>query len=130
MASPIEQTDHGHLGQLLTYTAGTDAKKIVWVARAFREEHRVALDWLNANTGEDVRFFGVVDQGAKRRRLAGRRRPSRSSQSRTDWQKGPGKVLDQSEEQQAEVGEWFGRSLLEFRKAFEQVAPALDDATA
>lgn len=56
----IEQSDHGHLGQLLTYTAGTEAKTIVWIARSFREEHRVALDWLNANTGEDTRFFGVV----------------------------------------------------------------------
>jgi hypothetical protein len=56
----IEQSDHGHLGQLLTYTAGTDAKTIVWIARSFREEHRVALDWMNTNTGEDTRFFGVV----------------------------------------------------------------------
>ena len=40
----VEQSDHGHLGQLLTYTAGTDAATIVWVARGFRDEHRVALD--------------------------------------------------------------------------------------
>ncbi|MBM2822711.1 MAG: hypothetical protein HW413_1457 [Thermoleophilia bacterium] len=53
----IEQSDHGHLGQLLTYTAGTDAATIVWIARGFRDEHRVALDWLNEHTGEDIRFF-------------------------------------------------------------------------
>jgi hypothetical protein len=52
-------TDHVHLGQILTYAAGTDAATIVWVATAFREEHRQALDWLNEKTVEDVRFFGV-----------------------------------------------------------------------
>lgn len=55
-------TDHDHLGKLLTYTAGTAASTIVWIATSFREEHRQALDWLNENTGEDVRFFGIVMQ--------------------------------------------------------------------
>jgi hypothetical protein len=56
----VEQTDHGHLGQLLTYASGTDAGTVVWIARDFRDEHRQALDWLNEHTGEDVRFFGVA----------------------------------------------------------------------
>jgi hypothetical protein len=55
----LETTDHSHLGQVLTYAAGTAASTIVWIATAFREEHRQALDWLNENTGEDVHFFGV-----------------------------------------------------------------------
>jgi len=55
-------TDHDHLGKLLTYTAGTAASTIVWTATSFRDEHRQALDWLNENTGEDVRFFGIVMQ--------------------------------------------------------------------
>lgn len=55
----LSQTDHGHLGQLLTYAAGTEARTIVWTAPKFREEHRQALDFLNRMTGEDCRFFGV-----------------------------------------------------------------------
>lgn len=55
----LTATDHGHLGQLLTYAGGTDPVNVVWVATSFREEHRAALDWLNARTDEDTRFFGV-----------------------------------------------------------------------
>ena len=55
----LEQTDHRHLGQLLTYAAGTNAGTIVWIAPAFRDEHRDALDFLNENSSGDVRFFGV-----------------------------------------------------------------------
>ncbi|MDQ5936894.1 MAG: hypothetical protein QG574_4234 [Cyanobacteriota bacterium erpe_2018_sw_21hr_WHONDRS-SW48-000092_B_bin.40] len=55
----LEKTDHLHLGQLLTYAAGLNAVTIVWVAQAFTDEHRAALDWLNTITGEDIRFFGI-----------------------------------------------------------------------
>jgi len=55
----LDQSDHVHLGQLLTYAGGTNAVNIVWIARRFRDEHRAALDWLNARTDEDTRFFGI-----------------------------------------------------------------------
>jgi hypothetical protein len=55
----LEPTDHGHLGQLLTYAAGLKAFTIVWIAKQFTEEHRAALDWLNNNTTQDVNFFGI-----------------------------------------------------------------------
>jgi Domain of unknown function (DUF4268) len=55
----LTTTDHGHLGQILTYAAGTEAGTIVWMATDFREEHRQALDWLNMLAEGNARFFGV-----------------------------------------------------------------------
>lgn len=57
-------TDHSHLGQLLTYAAGlgsggAGAKTIVWIAERFTEPHRAAMDWLNQCTEPGVRFFGI-----------------------------------------------------------------------
>lgn len=53
-------TDHTHLGQILTYIAGQDGRAtIIWIAEKFREEHRAAIDWLNANTIEGFNFFAV-----------------------------------------------------------------------
>lgn len=58
----IKRTDHGHLGQLLTYAAGLDAKAIVWVAASFTDQHRAALDWLNDVTSDEISFLGVEIQ--------------------------------------------------------------------
>jgi hypothetical protein len=55
----LDASDHTHLGQILTYAAGTDASTIVWVAGGFREEHRQAVDWINERTDEDTRLFAV-----------------------------------------------------------------------
>ena len=55
----LTRTDHNHLGQILTYAAGLDAATVIWVARAFNEEHRAALDWLNEHTHDDLSFIGV-----------------------------------------------------------------------
>ncbi|CAJ1494402.1 DUF4268 domain-containing protein [[Mycobacterium] burgundiense] len=61
----LDQSDHGHLGQILTYAAGTEPRTVVWITTGFRAEHRAALDWLNEHTGPDVRFFGVEIQVVK-----------------------------------------------------------------
>jgi hypothetical protein len=55
----LNLTDHGHLGQLLTYAAGLDAVTIIWIARQVRNPHRAALDWLNNVTEERISFFGI-----------------------------------------------------------------------
>ena len=39
----LEQTDHTHLGQILTYLAGLEAEVIIWVASSFREPHISAV---------------------------------------------------------------------------------------
>jgi hypothetical protein len=53
-------TDHGHLGQILTYLAGVEgAQTIVWIAESIRPDHRAAVDWLNSNTLEDYSFFAI-----------------------------------------------------------------------
>jgi hypothetical protein len=55
----LAETDHRHLGQILAYAAGVDARKVIWVAESFRPEHVAALQFLNDNTTDDLSFFGV-----------------------------------------------------------------------
>lgn len=55
----LEVSDHGHLGQILTYLAGLDAHTVVWVAPEFREAHLSAIRWLNQHTGAEFAFFAV-----------------------------------------------------------------------
>jgi hypothetical protein len=55
----LEQTDHTHLGQLLTYCAGAKADVVIWIAQSITEEHAAALEWLNDNTVVGVGFFGI-----------------------------------------------------------------------
>jgi hypothetical protein len=53
-------TDHTHLGQIMTYVAGQDGHAtIIWIAESIREEHRAAIDWLNASTIDGFDFFAV-----------------------------------------------------------------------
>ena len=55
----LESTDHNHLGQLITYSAGVNAGIIIWIAKELREEHKRALEWLNENSISEISFFGV-----------------------------------------------------------------------
>ncbi len=61
----LESSDHGHLGQCLTYLTGLDAKVLIWVATSFRESHRSAIDWLNRHTSSEFAFFAVTVQAAQ-----------------------------------------------------------------
>ena len=55
----LAETDHKHLGQILSYAAGVGARKVIWIAESFRIEHMAALQFLNENTTDDLSFFGV-----------------------------------------------------------------------
>ncbi len=55
----LEETDHDHLGKLLTYAAHFKASTVVWVARTFTEQHRAAVDWLNETSIEGTQFFAL-----------------------------------------------------------------------
>ena len=55
----ITNSDHQHLGQILTYLAGLEAKTVIWIAPKFREAHLSAIKWLNDHTTEEFRFFAV-----------------------------------------------------------------------
>ncbi len=53
----LEASNHDHLGKIITYASGLDAKVIVWIVKEAREEHRSAIEWLNNNTSERLNFF-------------------------------------------------------------------------
>ena len=53
----LEQSDHDHLGKIITYASGLDAEVIVWIVKQAREEHRSAIEWLNNNTNSRINFF-------------------------------------------------------------------------
>ena len=55
----LEWTDTHHLGQLLTYATGVDARVAIWVATEFRHEYATALHKLNEWTGDGIKFYGV-----------------------------------------------------------------------
>jgi hypothetical protein len=55
----LEVADHSHLGQILTYLAGLNAKTIIWIAPRFKEPHLSAIRWLNEHTADGISFFAV-----------------------------------------------------------------------
>lgn len=53
----LEDTNHDHLGKLITYASGKSADVIIWVVKHAREEHKAAIEWLNARTDDKIAFF-------------------------------------------------------------------------
>jgi len=55
----LEQSDHKHLGQIMTYSSNPDIQTVIWIAKEFRAEHLAALDHFNEITNEKFRYFGI-----------------------------------------------------------------------
>ncbi len=55
----LEDSDHDHLGKLITYASGVEAKVVVLICKELRDEHRTAIDWLNEISSGAVKFFVV-----------------------------------------------------------------------
>lgn len=53
----LEQTNHDHLGKIITYASGLDASVVIWIVKEAREEHKTAIEWLNKHTDEKLSFF-------------------------------------------------------------------------
>ena len=53
----LEETDHDHLGKLITYASGKAADLVIWIVRKARPEHTAAIEWLNNHTDEGVGFI-------------------------------------------------------------------------
>ena len=53
----LEDTNHDHLGKLITYASGKSADVVIWVVKHAREEHKAAIEWLNNHTDDKIGFF-------------------------------------------------------------------------
>ena len=53
----LEQSNHDHLGKIITYASGLDASTIIWLVTEARSEHKSAIEWLNHITTTNINFF-------------------------------------------------------------------------
>ena len=53
------QSDHDHLGKLITYSAAKEAGITIWIANDIQTGHRNAIEWLNRISPEAMTFYGV-----------------------------------------------------------------------
>lgn len=53
----LEPSNHDHLGKVITYAAGLDAKYLVWIVKDVLPEHQKAVEWLNEYLDEEIRIF-------------------------------------------------------------------------
>jgi hypothetical protein len=53
----LEETDHSHLGKLITYASIFKSNTIIWIVKEIRNEHELAINWLNNNTKEELNLF-------------------------------------------------------------------------
>ena len=52
-------SDHKHLGQILTYARGLNARIAIWVAESFRDEHLRVLNECNKDSDNNYQYYAV-----------------------------------------------------------------------
>lgn len=115
----LEDTNHDHLGKLITYASGKGAEVIIWVVKRARDEHRQAIEWLNQNTGVNIGFFLVeielwqIDDSAVAPKFNVVERPN-------DWAKQMKNVDSLSETKQLQLHFW--QQLSEYIKSNDSYA--------
>ena len=55
----LEESDHAHLGKMITYASGVDAKVVVLICQEITDEHKSAINWLNRINSGVVKFFAI-----------------------------------------------------------------------
>lgn len=53
----IEDSNHDHLGKLITYAAGKNVSCAIWIVSKARDEHRRAVEFLNATSKSSIGYF-------------------------------------------------------------------------
>jgi hypothetical protein len=53
----LEATNHDHLGKVITYAAGLDAKYLIWIVKDVLPEHLKAIEWLNEHLDDEISCF-------------------------------------------------------------------------
>lgn len=53
------ESNHDHLGKLITYSAAKEAGIMIWIANEFQIAHRSAIEWLNKISPEGMSFYGI-----------------------------------------------------------------------
>jgi len=61
----LEKTDHGHLGQIITYLVNLEANTAIWITKEPAEEHIKVIDWLNEITPDDMSFYLIKLEAIK-----------------------------------------------------------------
>lgn len=53
------ESNHDHLGKLITYSAAKEAGIMIWIANEIQIAHRNAIEWLNKISPQEMSFYGV-----------------------------------------------------------------------
>lgn len=52
-------SNHDHLGKLITYSAAKEAGIIIWIANEFKVAHKEAIEWLNKISPVELTFYAI-----------------------------------------------------------------------